>query len=112
MYHDFHLFLVAEKLWTAKLHSRYFNESEVSVKNFGKVGVGHFTFYVATLVLAIPAAYLLCSTAIRRGIRATWCFCSCKLTCRNVDYVLPHCFNAQPTGVRRECNRTPSVLIW
>jgi len=27
-------------------------------------------------VSAIPAAYLLCSTAIRRDIRAAWYFCS------------------------------------
>ena len=34
---------------------------------------------------AIPAAYLLCSTAIRRDIRAAWCFCSCELPCRRVE---------------------------
>jgi len=45
---------------------------------------------------AIPAAYLLCSTAIRRDIRAAWCFCSCKVACRNVGCVLLHCFIRQP----------------
>jgi len=47
-------------------------------------------------VSAIPAAYLLCSTAVRRDIRAAWCFCSFELPYRRVECVLLHCFNAQP----------------
>ena len=41
----------------------------------------------ARLVSAIPAAYLLCSTAVRQDIRAVWCFRSCELPCRSVDCV-------------------------
>ena len=37
---------------------------------------------------AIPAAYLLCSTDIRRDTRAAWCSCSCELLCCNVECVL------------------------
>ena len=46
-------------------------------------------------VSAIPAACLLCSTAIRRDIRAIACFCSCKLAFHSVECVLLLCFNAQ-----------------
>jgi len=38
-------------------------------------------------VSAIPAAYLPCSTAIRRDIRAAWYFRSCELLCRDVECV-------------------------
>ena len=47
-------------------------------------------------VSATPAAYLLCSTAIQREVRATSCFCSCKLAFHSVESVLLLCFNAQP----------------
>ena len=45
---------------------------------------------------AIPAAYLLCSTAIRRDIRAALYFCSCDLRWRSTECVLLSCFNALP----------------
>jgi len=45
-------------------------------------------------VPAIPAAYFLCSIAIRRDIRVAWCFCSCELRWRSTECVLLHCFNA------------------
>jgi len=44
-------------------------------------------------VSAIPAAYLLCSTAIRRDISATLYFCSCELRWRGTECVLLPCFN-------------------
>jgi len=47
-------------------------------------------------VSAIPAAYLLCSTAILWDIRAAWWFCSCELPFRSAVCGLLHCFNAQP----------------
>jgi len=58
VYHDFHWLLVAVKLLTAKLNSRYVNESGVAVGNFGKVrvGVGHFTTDFTALLSAIPTA--------------------------------------------------------
>jgi len=46
--HYFHRLLVAAKLLTAKRHSRYVKESES--RNFGKVGVGHFTSDSTTLL--------------------------------------------------------------
>jgi len=46
-------------------------------------------------VSAIPAACLLCSTAVQRDIRAAWCFCSSELSCRSVECVLLNSFNAQ-----------------
>ena len=49
VYHDFHWLLVATKLLTAKLHSRYVKDSGGDVGEFGKVGVGYFTFDSATL---------------------------------------------------------------
>ena len=62
----------------------------------GALGHGLFGLCVnPSLVSAIPTAYLLCSTAIQRDIRAAWCFCICKLPCRNVECVLLHCFDEQ-----------------
>jgi len=55
-------------------------------------------------VSAIPAAYLLCLTAIRRDIRAAWCFCICELHWRSLECVLLHCFNAQP-----QCRSSPTL---
>jgi len=43
----------------------------------------------------IPAAYLLCSTAIQQDIHVGWCFCSCELPFSGVECVVLHCFNAQ-----------------
>ena len=39
-------------------------------------------------VCVMPAVYLLCSTTIRRGIRAAWYFCSCELRWRSTEFVL------------------------
>jgi len=52
--------------------------------------------YCQPWLSAIPAAYLLCSTAIRWDFRAAWFICSCELPCRSLECVLIHCFNAQP----------------
>ena len=63
VYHDFRWLLVATKLLTVKLHSLYVKESESEIlersesggENFGKVGVGvgHFTFDSATLIVCL-----------------------------------------------------------
>ena len=56
LYHNFHWLLVATRLLTAKLHSRYVKESQsgVRVGNYGKVeigvGVGDFNSDSATMV--------------------------------------------------------------
>jgi len=63
-------------------------------------------------VSTIPAAYLLCSTAIRRDIPAAWCFCSCELPCRSVGCVLLHLFNAQPYTVEFTYNGSaPKTVV-
>jgi len=57
-YHDFHWLLVAAKLLTVKLRSRYIKGSESGVGdgvgNFGKVGVGDFTSDSTTLATTTP----------------------------------------------------------
>jgi len=65
-------------------------------------------------VSAVPAAYFLCSTVIRRDIRAAWCFRSCELPYHSVECVLLHCFNAQPYifEVGNCADIAPSVLYF
>ena len=73
-------------------------------RKFSCVRYAHFKFLCRLVqqvlncqpwVSAISAAYLLCSTAVRRDIR-TAIFLICELHHRSVECVLLHSLNAQP----------------
>jgi len=66
-------------------------------------------------VSAISAAYIFCSIVIWRDICAAWCFRSCKLSCRGVECVLLHFYNAQPytqgcSGTGTHGNGVPTLF--
>jgi len=47
-----------------------------------------------TLATPLMSAYLLCSTAMWRDIRAAWGFSGCELHCCRVEYVSIHCLRS------------------